>query len=471
MAIYPWNQFKLSILDANQWFRETPYRALNIAYDAALKIKSIEEKHFEGQKISTASVCYSNSSKSYFNSELKRYLKIIQTRLAEFNTSVSVVGTLDQNKVDKQDDKFNQNRQQEFQDQQSILLEKLEFIDQVFNRYCKSSNSQVKESNAIIEIPNSSSSVATVSKNYNNIISDLLPHNNNLAELKTDTPETSFLPRSLLNTLKKIKKELDPEAETEVIRKFRKSRVKTITSIRFFLLLILVPLLMHQLSKITFVGYLVDNFMPLPHQQVVTFLNSNMEEQALIKLHQYEEKLHFQIYLSKASELFPELSKSGKEITEIPKSEREELIDKKVKKKAEEIAWEYKLKANNAIKNIFCDLISFISFFVIISTNKREVEVLKSFIDDVIYGLSDSAKAFIIILLTDMFVGFHSPHGWEVILENIARHFGLPESKDFNFLFIATFPVILDAVFKYWIFRYLNRSSPSAVATYKNMNE
>ena len=112
-----------------------------------------------------------------------------------------------------------------------------------------------------------------------------------------------------------------------------------------------------------------------------------------------------------------------------------------------------------------------IAFVVIISTNKREVEVLKSFIDDVIYGLSDSAKAFIIILLTDMFVGFHSPHGWEVILENIARHFGLSESKDFNFLFIATFPVILDAVFKYWIFRYLNRSSPSAVATYKNMNE
>jgi len=203
MAIYPWKQFRLSVLNANQWFRETPYRALDIAYDAALKIKSIEEEHFEGQKISTASVCYSNSSKSYFNSELKRYLKIIQTRLAEFNTSVSVVGTLDKNKVDKQEDKFNQNRQQEFQGRPSIILEKLEFIDQVFNRYCKSSNSQVKESNAIIETPNSSSSVATVSNNYNNVISDSLPHNNNLAELKPDTPETSFLPRSLLNTLKK----------------------------------------------------------------------------------------------------------------------------------------------------------------------------------------------------------------------------------------------------------------------------
>ena len=42
---------------------------------------------------------------------------------------------------------------------------------------------------------------------------------------------------------------------------------------------------------------------------------------------------------------------------------------------------------------------------------------------------------------------------------------------NFIFLFIATFPVILDTIFNYWIFRYLNRISPSSVATYKNMNE
>ena len=68
-------------------------------------------------------------------------------------------------------------------------------------------------------------------------------------------------------------------------------------------------------------------------------------------------------------------------------------------------------------------------------------------------------------------MGYHSPHGWEIILENVAKHFGIAESRDFNFLFIATFPVILDTVLKYWIFRYLNRISPSAVATYRNMNE
>ena len=80
-------------------------------------------------------------------------------------------------------------------------------------------------------------------------------------------------------------------------------------------------------------------------------------------------------------------------------------------------------------------------------------------------------KAFLIILCTDMFVGFHSPHGWEIVIEGLLNHFGLPESKQFILLFIATFPVILDTVFKYWIFRYLNQLSPSTVATYRSMNE
>ena len=96
---------------------------------------------------------------------------------------------------------------------------------------------------------------------------------------------------------------------------------------------------------------------------------------------------------------------------------------------------------------------------------------MKSFFDEILYGLSDSAKAFILILFTDVFVGFHSPHGWEVIIERSLEHFGLPQNHDFINMFIATFPVMLDTVFKYWIFRYLNQVSPSAVATYRNMNE
>ena len=114
-----------------------------------------------------------------------------------------------------------------------------------------------------------------------------------------------------------------------------------------------------------------------------------------------------------------------------------------------------------------CGLMAFIGVCLV---SRDQLRVLRGFLDEAIYGLSDSAKAFAIILFTDIFVGYHSPEGWTVLLDGIAHHFGLPTQENFILLFIATFPLILATIFKYWIFRYLNRVSPSSVATLKGMN-
>jgi hypothetical protein len=119
---------------------------------------------------------------------------------------------------------------------------------------------------------------------------------------------------------------------------------------------------------------------------------------------------------------------------------------------------------------VLSDLCGLIGFAVVCLIGQRDIQVLRSFIDELVYGLSDSAKAFAIILFTDIFVGFHSPEGWSVLLEGISDHLGLPPRENFILLFIATFPVVLATIFKYWIFRYLNRVSPSSVATLRNMN-
>ena len=146
-------------------------------------------------------------------------------------------------------------------------------------------------------------------------------------------------------------------------------------------------------------------------------------------------------------------------------------MEEKITEKAEEIKVAFYRQSAEAVKNWFADLLAVITFAWLITHSKQQITVLKSFIDDLISGLSDTAKAFIIILLTDTFVGFHSPHGWEIILAGTAKHLGIPENREFNALFIATFPVLIDTIFKYWIFRYLTGQSPSAVATYKSMNE
>jgi hypothetical protein len=218
------------------------------------------------------------------------------------------------------------------------------------------------------------------------------------------------------------------------------------------LLLVIVPLLTQQFTKTFVVGPVVD-WVRAGAEETDVFLNVEMEEEALHELQQFEERLRFEMLIGKA----PDLAEFD--------------IEREVRTKATEIEDDYRDRSASAVKNVFADILAAGAFALLLITRKQDVANLKAFIDEIVYGLSDSAKAFIIILFTDIFVGFHSPHGWEVLLEGLSRHFGFPANRDFIFLFIATFPVILDTIFKYWIFRYLNRISPSSVATYKNMNE
>lgn len=467
-----WTQIQKALRRANSWFKDTPDRALDQAYDAALRIKAIEDEHFQGGKITKDSTDYSDRVLSYFDSELKKCLNIIQTRLVVFNTGRSIFGwsePLNSNKMYGSLPSDFSMDDLKLPHHVSMICEKLDFIDRVTARYSppkpKPAGKPPVEPTSLVEVkkaPKSVSLAASMNEENTPVLNenpDTMKFSNssnsdkkNLPdELKTGS-ETSFLPRSLLRTVGRIRRELNPESEEEVIRNYRKSKVKTIISVRFILLLILVPLLTQQLTKNFVVGPIVDAFVS-GRENAPIFMNIDFEEEAYMELHHFKERLEFEQMIGLTPRLEPE------------------EMEERVQEKAIEIAEEYRSFGSGAIKNIFADLFSAITFGIIIYTNRRELEILKSFLGDLIYGLSDSAKAFIIILLTDMFVGFHSPHGWEVILESISRHFGLPENRDFNFLFIATFPVILDAVFKYWIFRYLNRSSPSAVSTYKTMNE
>ena len=453
MNTSPWNRIVKYLYSARQWYRETPDRALEQAYDAALAIKAIEDEHFGGQGISDRSSDYGHSTLSYFKSELQKYLKVIQTRMVEFNASRSFLELPDRVGATPQAGHSAGDRQHglgiDNKDRASLVFEKLEFIDRVIDKYINNSRST-----AIVPV------VSSVKVQVKSTNSSSQPHANNSSansipnlagEVDTNFEEVNLLPRSLLGTLNRITKELNPEAEKEVVRNFRNSKVKTVISLRFILLLILVPLLTNQFSKNFIVGPVVDHFRV--KQNAPLFINVDLEEEALKELETFEQHLKFDRLIGMA----PSLSS--------------EETEKKIAEKAVELAEEYRTESGGAIKNIFADLIACMAFVAILVTNKRQIEILKSFMDDVVYGLSDSAKAFVIILFTDVFVGFHSPHGWEIILEGLSRHLGLPENRQFIFLFIATFPVILDTVFKYWIFRYLNRSSPSAVATYKNMNE
>lgn len=447
---------------ANQWFSDTPERALDQAYKAALVIKAIEDEHFNGKKISADTSDHSDSVISYFEADLKKYLNIVKVRLAEFKLTRSVLSNSDPRKRINTTrlEAINNSAQLEVNEHQSVIIEKLNFIDEIITKY----SPQERKVNSASLVPISQNQERQILKSDSNQVltdntfsqpdslrKDIISKNGAINDIETITDKTGVLPRSILRTFNRLQEELDPKAEENVVKNFRNSKRKTLISLKFILTLIIVPILAHQISKTVLVGPVVEKVRS--QSEVGVFLNLDLEEEAFVELRRFEEEIKFKTMLG----LAPKLSNEAKE--------------KEIQEKATEIAEEYRNRGSDAIKNVFSDLFSLVAFGLVIFYSKQEILILKSFMDDIVYGLSDSAKAFIIILLTDMFVGFHSPHGWEVILSGISRHLGLPESEDFIFLFIATFPVILDSVFKYWIFRYLNRVSPSAVATYKTMNE
>ncbi len=424
-------------------YLQTTERSLNRAYEAASLIKAMEDEYFDGEKIPDRCDRYGNSVMTYLHSELSKFLKTVRMSLTEFNISRSWFGNFNQKtpKLAKNNGLVTVNNSN-FQSQSDAnqVLEKLTFIDRVVGKYTDEveSSQNVSQITKIERVPNDNTGQKS-------------PPAKLTKPLESKAEEMSVLPRSILSTLNRLKIELDPKSETEVVQKFRYSQKRTFVSIKLVLLLVIVPFLTFQMSKHLIISPIVERVRNNSESNI--FINYEMEERALLEMQKFEEKLKFNQLLTGKAELSPP------------------VLEAQLKTKVSEIAKIYWNESTDAIENVFADLCALGTFTWLIIVSKREIAILKDFIDQVVYGLSDSAKAFLIILFTDMFVGFHSPHGWEVILAGVSRHLGLPENHGFIFLFIATFPVILDTIFKYWIFRYLNRISPSAVATYRNMNE
>lgn len=443
---------------ANQWLLRTPERALDEAYDAVMRIKAIEDNYFGGGRISSDYGTYGRSTSTYFQGELRKYLSLAKVRLAEFRASNTLLRLSNRSITEVEMDDSGEDYRINIIDKSALILRKLKVIDETIAVY---SGPVMASSTLVVVSPqdpmkkagNNGKGGGKLAKNRGNGKPDSSrPRTEDLIEdVESLVDKTGVLPRSILKSMDRIKRELDPNAEQDVVDNFRVSKARTTIAVRLVLLLVILPLLSQQVAKNFVVGPVVDQLRP--QEQAVGFLNIDLEDEAMTELRRYEERLRFERLIGKSPTL------------------TDEQINESVRDKAVELDQEFYAKSNDALKNVFADMVAALVFFVILVNSSTEIEILKRFIDELVYGLSDSAKAFIIILLTDTFVGFHSPHGWEVLLEGVARHFGLEANRDFIFLFIATFPVILDTIFKYWIFRYLNRISPSAVATYRNMNE
>ncbi|GFP84458.1 chloroplast envelope membrane protein [Phtheirospermum japonicum] len=111
------------------------------------------------------------------------------------------------------------------------------------------------------------------------------------------------------------------------------------------------------------------------------------------------------------------------EIGKSPPLSDEELY-LELRHKALELREEWRLENRKAFANIWSDMVFGVSLFFLLYFNQSQVALLKFTGYKIVNNVTDTGKAFLIILITDIFLGYHSESGWETLLEIIVEHYG-----------------------------------------------
>nr|YP_009925591.1 envelope membrane protein [Phlegmariurus carinatus]QNH82374.1 envelope membrane protein [Phlegmariurus carinatus]WBV80280.1 envelope membrane carbon uptake protein [Phlegmariurus squarrosus] len=263
-----------------------------------------------------------------------------------------------------------------------------------------------------------------------------------------------LVPRSITRTLSRFKTELTGQSSSLILYEFRLAKYQAIASLQYIGCLILIPWGISFPSEKWLLKPWIKNWWNINQFQI--FLNYFQEERASKRLQEMEELLWLdEVMLSDSSS------------SEVQSQD----LNTQIHDKTIQLVAMYNEDSIQTILHLLTDIIYFAIPSASFISGKKRLAVMNSWIQESFHSLSDTMKAFFILLLTDSCIGFHSPHGWEILISSLSKHLGFAHNKHIISCFVSTFPVISDTVFKYWIFRHLNRISPSIVATYHAMNE
>nr|AWD77913.1 envelope membrane protein [Odontosoria chinensis] len=261
----------------------------------------------------------------------------------------------------------------------------------------------------------------------------------------------NMVPRSVSRTLSRFQTELANQSILVVNNDFGLAKNQALASLSYIACLPLLPLTILVSLKTWLLEPQIRGWWNDPQTQI--FINCFQEERALGQLRKVEALL----WLDNATRNFTDIKLRNSDTNSYNDTIR--------------LAIMYNESNIQLLLRLVTDGIGIIILTLFFVMNQKRFAVLNSWIQESFYSLNDTMKAFSILLLTDLCVGFHSPHGWDILIGTIFEHFGLIPNKYVISCFVSTFPVILDTVFKYWIFRHLNRTSPSVVATYHTTSE
>ncbi|PUZ50595.1 hypothetical protein GQ55_6G070100 [Panicum hallii var. hallii] len=139
----------------------------------------------------------------------------------------------------------------------------------------------------------------------------------------------------------------------------------------------------------------------------------------------------------------------------------DEDVWSELREKALELRDDWRLENRKAFANIWSDMVYGIALFLLICFNQSKVAMLKFTGYKLLNNISDSGKAFLIILVSDILLGYHSESGWHTLVEVILEHYGLEADEAAVTFFVCLVPVALDVLIKFWVYKYLPRLSPT----------
>ncbi|XP_057768102.1 chloroplast envelope membrane protein [Salvia miltiorrhiza] len=240
--------------------------------------------------------------------------------------------------------------------------------------------------------------------------------------------------------------------DDDILYEDRVFRYASFNSAKFLAVLVIVPwavdFVVHDYILMPFLDRYVEK-VPLAAQVLDVRRNQKLEMVKALKL----EKARYRLEV--------EIGKSP------PLSDQELYLE--LRHKALELRDEWRLENRKAFANIWSDMLFGISVFVLLYFNQNQVALLKFTGYKLLNNISDTGKAFLIILITDIFLGYHSESGWQTLLEVLTEHFGLEVDPAAITIFVCLIPVILDACVKLWMFKFLPRLSPKVANIFQEM--
>lgn len=245
---------------------------------------------------------------------------------------------------------------------------------------------------------------------------------------------------------------------------------------------------LHTLLKLIAVpllaNFLATNliFSPVVHQlwtkQSDVFLHRYLEKQAYQEFEAYQNEIYFDFFLNPSlyTKQYDQVQRYTIDYCILhngchPLEYEGSRVQSKLQEKMVEITKKYNQKSIDTLIRLLGDALTLTVFFSIVATSGPQVFLLKVVILESLSGLHDITRSVMIIFTVNLLVGYHSPRGWELILQILIDRGNWPLGETFILFVVGTLPVIIDTCFKYWIFRYLNKSLPTTVVTYHRMIE